>query len=211
MVKKLEAQVAGWEKDHSALKHLYKETDILSQTAQKKSTSLEIENTELKKHIQDLRNRSTEFRRGTGSMQADDDILDTLEDVEHQKLKRRVKELETLLEESKEPKKGHRRMMSEKAGFQEVQFLGNFSSIEDDEDFLPSTDDEERAGQEAQEAEWKRREERLLELKKGLEKWRGYRLDLTMVPGRAGWSLRWRCMVRVLVGPFLLCDIYCLA
>ncbi|KAF8436394.1 hypothetical protein BGX38DRAFT_1255331 [Terfezia claveryi] len=156
-VKKLEAQVAGWEKDHSSLKHIYMETDILSQTAQRKYISLEIENTELKKQIQDLRDRSTEFRRGTGSMQADDDILDTLEDDERQKLKRQVRELETLLEESKEPKKGHRRMMSEKAGFQEVQFLGKFPSIEDDEDFLPSTDDEGRTGKEAQKAEWRRR------------------------------------------------------
>jgi len=187
-VKKLEAQVAGWEKDHSTLKHLYKETDTIAQIAQRKSTSLETENAELRKQLQELRDRSTEFRRGTGSMQADDDILDTLEDDGRQRLKRRIRELETLLEETKQSQKDHRRRMSEKAGFQEVQFLGNFPSIEDDEDFLPSTDDEGRMGQEAQEAEWREREERLLELKKGLEKWRGYRLDLTMVPGRAGWS-----------------------
>lgn len=189
-VKKLEAQVSSWEKDHSTLKHLYKETDTLAQDAQKKATSLEAENAEMKKQVQELLDLATSHRRGTGSMQADDDILDTLENDELQKHKRRIRELETLLEESRHPPhKGHRRMASEKAGFQEVQFLGNFPSIEDDEDFLPSTDDEGMAGRaEAEEAERRRREERLVELKKGLEKWRGYRLDLTTVPGRAGWG-----------------------
>lgn len=195
-IKKNEASIASWEKDHSTLKHLYKETDTLAQDAQRRLNTLELENEDLKRHIANLRERTTESRRGTGSMQADDDELDGMEADERNKLRRRVRELEALLEENRASstttttgRPGHRRIASEKSGFTEVQFLGNFPTVDEDE-FLPSSDDEGDTFQKLQarreEEERVRREERTREIKAGLVKWKGYRLDLTMVPGRVG-------------------------
>lgn len=206
MVKKLETQIGSWEKDHGTLKHLYKETDSLAQSAQARAATLEAQNEQLEKRVQELRAIVT--KREPGSMQSDDDILDTLEEDEHSKLRRRIRELESLLEDSHSRTgstnkshayhnhHSHRRKNSEKAGFTEVQFLGNFPTFEGDDDFLPSSEDE--AGDAggggrmdsalARAEEEKKRQQKIQEIKKGLEQWRGHRLDLTNVPGRGTWG-----------------------
>lgn len=201
-IKKLESQVASWEKDHSTLKHLYKETDSLAQSAQARVATLESQNEQLDKSVRELRTIVT--KREPGSMQSDDDMLDTLEENELSKSRRRIRELETLLEDShsraSSTNKGHhhqhRRKNSEKAGFTEVQFLGNFPTFEGDDDFLPSSGDEGDGGAGGarmdpavvRAEEEKRRQQRTKEIKKELEQWRGHRLDLTNVPGRGTWG-----------------------
>ncbi|KAI5797476.1 hypothetical protein DFH27DRAFT_601887 [Peziza echinospora] len=202
LVKKLEAQVASWEKDHKTLKHLYKETDTLAQEAQKKLGLLEEENEALRTQIAEHRQNLTESRRGTGSMQADDDELDGMEEDERRRLQKRVRELEAQIashtpkassspvqaKNNKERRSGSGTGGGGGGGFlSDVKFLANFPSADDD-DFLPSTDDEaDYAGQSLRQEEARRkREERLREVKQGLDKWKGYKLDLTTMPHRLG-------------------------
>ena len=199
-VKKLEMQNTSWEKDHGTLKHLYKETDSLAQSAQARAAKLESQNEQLDKRVKELRAIVT--KREPGSMQSDDDMLDTLEEDDRSKMRLRIRELETLLEDfhsrTGSTNKGHhhqhRRKNSEKAGFTEVQFLGNFPAFEDDDDFLPSSEGEGDGGGGrvdpalARAEEENRRQQRTKEIKKGLEQWRGHRLDLTNVPGRGTWG-----------------------
>lgn len=220
--KKLEVSVASWEKDHKTLKHLYTQADTTAQESQKKAATLERENGDLSRQVSELRekcnklvsenaklkdlvdNHQFESRRGTGSMQADDDELDVLEADERRKLQRKVEDLQRSLQEerrksqqSERPRggshSGHRRDVSGVGGFKEVEFLGNYPPVVDEDGFLPSDDEDHVHGhphhhsgynQQQNEYEMKMaREQRIAELKGELMKWKGYRLDLTLVGG----------------------------
>lgn len=171
-------EVSGLKKERDAAQAAQKEAETkaseAARIASEKSTK-----------AQDLEDQLTEERKKTAALEGrmqgestDDDGVDELEDAERKRLRDRIKTLEDQLTKSTSaPQTGRARGMS---------LISEGSLLSDDVDYGELMKREMKVQQD-KEAERKRFEaerlERIREVKRGLENWRGWRMDLTLLGG----------------------------
>ncbi|KAL7267893.1 hypothetical protein RUND412_009502 [Rhizina undulata] len=162
-------------KDHASLKIIYKDLDTKSQATQKSLSAREAENAALKSRLEtvEVENRRLKEQAEKEKPEHSDD-LDELEDAERRRLRERVRTLESLLFE--ERKKSGEKASHEQPVFSEVPLGGGAGG----QAFGARTWQDEEEERRRREME---RLERIREIKRGLEEWRGWRLDLTTVGG----------------------------
>lgn len=163
--------------------------------AKRNASQLEAEREDLKIKLE---RALTENRKLTGGANAssDHDEVDELEDAERMRLRERVRVLEEQLDAERKRQPNHHHGESQPPSTTQTRhnrgmsMVSEGSFLSDDADFgemmkqqmAAARDKEEAAAEERRRAEMERLE-RIREVKRGLEKWKGWRMDLTLVGG----------------------------
>lgn len=172
--------------------------------AQKIATQNQAEAEDLRDKLERAEKKNREL---TGTNAVDDEAVDEIEDSERARLREKVRQLEATLEAERKRHKQHQAYPQPAAHSHPHPHARNFSVAssggfleDDDVDFgevMQREMEAHRAKEEADrtaaikaEEERKRLEkerlERIREVKRGLEKWKGWRMDLTVVGGSSG-------------------------
>jgi len=192
-LKKKTTALTTLDKDYYTLKSLYRDAE---QKANEASTTAITKN----RQLQNLTEELSESRRATGALEsereefrikleralaenrkltggaADDHEVDELEDAERQRLRERVRVLEEQQHQHQQHQTRQKRGMS---------------TVSDATSLLPDDDEDQDFGElmkqemEKQKKKEQDRLEKVREVKRGLEKWKGWRMDLTIVGGAA--------------------------
>jgi len=201
-IKKKSASIASLDKDYYTLKAMYRDAESKSQESSRLAISKSREVQDLEDALVEEKRKTGQFeaeredfkikleralrenRRLTGIHAADDEAVDELEDLERNRLRERIK----VLEEQLDAEKKH----SPQARNRAMSMLSEGSFLSDDADFgemmknemVVARQKEEAAAEERRRLEMERLE-RVKGIKRGLEKWKGWRVDLTLVGGSA--------------------------
>ncbi|KAF8545366.1 hypothetical protein BDD12DRAFT_871648 [Trichophaea hybrida] len=206
-IKKKNASIASLDKDYYTLKTMYRDAESKSQESSRLAISKSREVQDLEDSLAEEKRKANQLeaeredfrikleralrenRRLTGAFAADDEAVDELEDLERTRLRERIRILE---EELDAEKKHHNPQHPQTRQTRTMSMLSEGSFLSDDADFgemmknemLAARQKEEAAAEERKRAEMERLE-RIREVKRGLEKWKGWRVDLTLVGGSA--------------------------
>lgn len=168
------ATITSWEKDYATLKGMYKTADAAQQEISSQLTAKEHEAADLESRLSAVQAENAELKQrlvryGGGQ---DDEDLDIIEDDERRRLRDRVKSLEEALnrERQRQGSAGPTARLGLSASEAMAKEMEARRQRADDAD-------EERRRLEAE------RMQRVRETKKGLEKWRGWQMDLTSTWG----------------------------
>jgi len=212
-IKKKNAQITNLDKDHYTLKTMYRDAEAKSQEssrtaitkareaqdledalaeAKRNASQLEAEREDLKIKLE---RALAENRKLTGGANAssDRDEVDELEDAERKRLRERVRALEEQLDAERKRQPHHEPQPPSATPTRHnrgMSMVSEGSFLSDDADFgelmkqqmAAARDKEEATAEERKRAEMERLE-RIRDVKRGLEKWKGWRMDLTLVGG----------------------------
>ncbi|KAF8251216.1 hypothetical protein K440DRAFT_658996 [Wilcoxina mikolae CBS 423.85] len=202
-IKKKNASIASLDKDYYTLKTMYRDAESKSQESSRLAISKSREVQDLEDSLAEEKRKAgqleaeredfriklervlRENRRLTGAFAADDETVDELEDLERNRLRERIRILE---EELDAAKKHHNIQHPQTRQTRAMSMLSEGSLLSDDVDFgemmknemLAARQKEEAAAEERKRAEMERLE-RIRGVKRGLEKWKGWRVDLTLI------------------------------
>lgn len=207
-ITKNNATIASLEKDYHTLKTALRETETKLQEVSRTFTAKTREVQDLEDALAEANKRANclesekdsfriklertlvENRKLTGSSPTADDEINELEDAERNRLRGRIQVLEEQLEAER---KNHQHLPSQRHPVQTrhtrgMSIISNGSFLSDDMDFgkemMAARQKEEDAAEERRIVEGERLE-RVREVKRGLEKWKGWRMDLTLAGGSA--------------------------
>ncbi|KAI5784651.1 hypothetical protein EDC01DRAFT_777320 [Geopyxis carbonaria] len=153
----------------------------------RKAGQMEAENEDLKLKLE---RALLENRKLTGANPEDDREVDELEDAERQRLREKVHSLEKALDSERRHGRHQRtESMRSAGGFLDDDDVDFGELMKREMEVARAREEENRQKIIDAEAHKQRMEqeriERIREVKRGLEKWRGWRMDLTLVGGSA--------------------------